>query len=319
MAHFRLEWKKLAVALLLFSATALHAQEELDAALKTISPATQGVIKSLSQLDRLQPPQWRTHVADMAHGEAVELDDSSWEMAHLPAQMSREALWYRAWVEVPKDVHGYDVTGARIWFSFHVWSDGNWTRIVYFNGRRVALGEDLEPIMAFDQARPGDKILIAVKLSKTVDVKHVQGSDFLLEPPASRPSPDRVWKELLSAGQLGTTLGNEAAQAAKQVDAAASAIDIAALGRGDQKAFDDSLERAETTLGLLKDPLMQLSGNLTGNSHIDAAWLWPMTETVDVVRRTFTSALQLLDEYPNSVYAQSAAQYSEWMEQKYPP
>ena len=44
-----------------------------------------------------------------------------------------------------------------------------------------------------------------------------------------------------------------------------------------------------------------------------------MTETVDVVRRTFTSALQLLDEYPNSVYTQSAAQYSEWMEQKYPP
>ena len=28
--------------------------------------------------------------------------------------------------------------------------------------------------------------------------------------------------------------------------------------------------------------------HLTGNSHIDAAWLWPWTETVDVVKRTFS-------------------------------
>ena len=319
MALSRLAFKKIALtvssALLVFSAISIHAQQEFDTALNKLAPATQSVVKSLSQLDRLPAPQWRTHIADMAHGEALELDDSTWEMAHMPGQMSREAMWYRAWIEVPKDVHGYDGTGARIWFSFHVWSDGDWTKIVYFNGRRVALGEDLEPIIAFDQAKPGDKILIAVKLSKTVDVKHVQGADFLLEPPSSRPSPERIAKELLSAGLLTATLGKDSTQ----VDSAASAVDLAALGRGDQRAFDASLQKAEAALGPLKDPFRQLSANLTGNSHIDAAWLWPMTETVDVVRRTFTSALQLLDEYPNSVYTQSAAQYSEWMEQKYPP
>ena len=309
----------LAVVMLAAISPPLTAQsQEADKVLKALSPATKSVIKNLSQLDRLPAPQWRTHVADMPHGEALELDDSGWQRANMPAQVSRDAIWYRAWVEVPRDVHGYDVTGSRIWFSFHVWSDGDWTKIVYFNGRRVALGEDLEPIIAFDQAKPGDKVLIAVKLSKTVDVKHVQGSDFLLEPPASRPGPERVWKELLSAGELGATLGSNAAEAGKQVDTAASAIDIAALGRGDQKAFDASLQKAEATMDPLKDQLKQFSAYLTGNSHIDAAWLWPMTETVDVVRRTFTSALQLLDEYPNSVYAQSAAQYSEWMEQKYP-
>ena len=319
MALSRLAFKQIALtvssALLVFSAISIQAQQEFDTALNKLAPATQSVVKSLSPLDRLPAPQWRTHIADMAHGEALELDDSTWEMAHMPGQMSREAMWYRAWIEVPKDVHGYDVTGARIWFSFHVWSDGDWTKIVYFNGRRVALGEDLEPIIAFDQAKPGDKILIAVKLSKTVDVKHVQGADFLLEPPSSRPSPERMAKELLSAGLLTATLGKDSTQ----VDSAASAVDLAALGRGDQRAFDASLQKAEAALGPLKDPFRQLSANLTGNSHIDAAWLWPMTETVDVVRRTFTSALQLLDEYPNSVYTQSAAQYSEWMEQKYPP
>jgi len=40
--------------------------------------------------------------------------------------------------------------------------------IFYFNGRRVAFGDDLEPIVLFDKAKPGDKILVAVMLLHTV-------------------------------------------------------------------------------------------------------------------------------------------------------
>ena len=69
---------------------------------------------------------------------------------------------------------------------------------------------------------------------------------------------------------------------------------------------------------LLKPTLQQATIRLTGNSHIDAAWLWPWTETVDVVKRTFSTALQLMDEYPDYTYTQSAAVYSDWMAQKYP-
>ncbi len=43
-----------------------------------------------------------------------------------------------------------------------------------------------------------------------------------------------------------------------------------------------------------------------------------MTETVDVVKRTFSTALQLMNEYPNYTYTQSAAAYNEWMATKYP-
>ena len=67
-------------------------------------------------------------------------------------------------------------------------------------------------------------------------------------------------------------------------------------------------------------PLLQKANiHLTGNAHIDAAWLWPWTETVEVVRQTFGTALQLMNEYPRYTYTQSAAAYDEWLEQKYPP
>jgi alpha-mannosidase len=37
-----------------------------------------------------------------------------------------------------------------------------------------------------------------------------------------------------------------------------------------------------------------------------------------VVKRTFGTALQLMYEYPQYTYTQSAAAYNEWMAQKYP-
>ena len=68
----------------------------------------------------------------------------------------------------------------------------------------------------------------------------------------------------------------------------------------------------------MKPDLQGTSVRLTGNAHIDAAWLWPWTETVDVVRNTFSTALQLMHEYPQYTYTQSAAAYNQWMEEKYP-
>ncbi len=70
--------------------------------------------------------------------------------------------------------------------------------------------------------------------------------------------------------------------------------------------FDTSLRDAETTLEALKPMMEQATLHLTGNSHIDAAWLWPWTETVDTVKNTFSTALQLMNEYPTYTYTQSA-------------
>ncbi len=84
-------------------------------------------------------------------------------------------------------------------------------------------------------------------------------------------------------------------------------VDLKALSGGDQTRFDAGLKQAQNDLDALKPLLSQDTFHLTGNSHIDAAWLWPWTETVDVVKRTFGTALQLMYEYPSYTYTQSAA------------
>src|SRR5579872_1812036 len=116
--------------------------------LEKLPPNVQSTVKQLANLGELPPPQWKVHSADIAHGEATDLDDSGWEVAKLHAEGPKTGLWYRAWIEVPKDLNGYDLTGSTISFEFDIdIGGGSGAEIVYFNGRRVAMGEDLEPIV----------------------------------------------------------------------------------------------------------------------------------------------------------------------------
>ena len=48
---------------------------------------------------------------------------------------------------------------------------------------------------------------------------------------------------------------------------------------------------------------------LTGHAHIDLAWLWPYGETRRKLRRTFHTALGLLERSPDFIFNQSTAHY----------
>jgi alpha-mannosidase len=293
-----------------------------------LSAADETAIARLDSLSALPDGAWKMHVGDVPHGEAVNLDDSEWQTVRTGTQSPDEAVWFRRTIEVPESLHGYDLTGARIWFQFRDTAHGSMTQILYFNGRRVAMGEDLEPVVLFDDTKPDEKAVVAVKLLESTGTKTFRGATMRIDFAASRPNPDDLRQEFLSAAELLPSLapGDTSKQAAledsiKSVDV--GALDAAAAGDAETRArsqtlFDASLKTAQDKLDVLRPVLQQATFHLTGNSHIDAAWLWPWTETVDVVHRTFGTALQLMNEYPGYTYTQSAAQYNEWMAEKYP-
>jgi alpha-mannosidase len=298
--------------LLLHAATA---QKVKEAALPSaLSGQSEEILDKLASLSALPKPDWRYHAGDLSHGESSSLDDSSWQPAApmLPA----DALWLRATIEVPKSLNGYDLTGTQISLRLRISANGPVNQIVYFNGRRVAMGTDLEPIVLFPDARPGDRVLVAVKLLHSEDQKRFRGSQETIEFAANRPNPKDFHDEAVSAGLLLPALGQS--DQAQALESAVQSVNLTALGAGNQSAFDDSLRQGQQRLLTLRPVLQHADIHLTGNAHIDAAWLWPWTETVEVVRQTFGTALQLMNEYPQYTYTQSAAAYDEWMEQKYP-
>jgi len=312
-------WVRISAIIFLFcgAVQAQFLQQSLDIE-KRLPESERATIARLENLSHLPVGTWRYHAGDLPHAEDPSLDDSSWPVAKVDSTYPKETLWFRQWVEVPKNLDGYDLTGTRIWFRFQAWVNGPLPQIIYFNGRRVAMGDDLEPIVLFDRARPGDRVLIAVKLMATVDEKHFAGSPMTIAFAAERPSPQDIGEEFLSAAVLIPSLSKDPAGDQATLEKAIGQVDLKALDNSDQMQFDASLREADTTLEALKPMMNQATLHLTGNSHIDAAWLWPWTETVDTVRNTFSTALQLMNEYPSYTYTQSAAAYNDWMARDYP-
>ena len=304
------------VATLAPTVPSLTAQNLPDAKLPTLlTPASQTVLDQLASLAALPAPVWRYHVGDLPHGEEPSLDDSAWPVAAPDSKLPVEAVWMRATLAVPATLHGYDLTGAMITFRLHTADD---TQIVYFNGRRVAMGPDLEPITLFADARPGDKILVAVKLLHSTEEKRFIASEQPIHFAATRPNPEDFRQEVAAAAVLLPALGDGGSATASKLETLVQSVKVATLSGDGQAAFDKSLVDAQAGMMLLRPELQKAGIHLTGNAHIDAAWLWPWTETVEVVRQTFGTALQLMNEYPKYTYSQSAAAYDEWMEQKYP-
>lgn len=55
-----------------------------------------------------------------------------------------------------------------------------------------------------------------------------------------------------------------------------------------------------------------------GHAHIDSAWLWPLRETRRKVARTFSNALDLIEQSEEFIFAASSAQQYKWIKEDYP-
>jgi alpha-mannosidase len=64
------------------------------------------------------------------------------------------------------------------------------------------------------------------------------------------------------------------------------------------------------------DPSLILSA--LGHSHIDLAWLWPLRETVRKGARTFSTALLMMEYYPDYIFGASQPQLYQWVKSFYP-
>ncbi|MDW7695406.1 alpha-mannosidase [Flammeovirgaceae bacterium SG7u.111] len=61
-----------------------------------------------------------------------------------------------------------------------------------------------------------------------------------------------------------------------------------------------------------------IEASAIGHAHIDVAWLWPLRETVRKTSRTFSTALRLMEEYPDYKFGASQPVLYEMMKEHYP-
>lgn len=65
-----------------------------------------------------------------------------------------------------------------------------------------------------------------------------------------------------------------------------------------------------------KDSALKVSA--IGHAHMDVAWLWPLRETVRKCARTFSTALRMMEEYPDYHFGASQPQLYQMIKDAYP-
>lgn len=277
------------------------------------------VIDRLNSITTLAEPEWRV-AGDIAHPEDENLNDTTWETMKLEGTWPSGTRVLRRWIEVPEKVDGYAIRGSLLKLDLYLTSPGRVLITEFANGAMVFHGTDDEQqlITLTENAQPGQKFLIAVRADAEEKETEIYRSRLIIEPPAARPNPGLIRDEILAARLVIDAYDAGRSERDAQLGAAVQAIDLSALDRSDQAAFDDSLRNAQVKLQVLNPWLKGFTIRAVGNSHIDMAWLWPWTETVEVVRNTFRSVLDLMREYPDFKFTMSSARTYEWMEEKYP-
>src|SRR5579864_2860035 len=284
----------------------------------------------LDALTRQAEPDWRFH-SDIPHPEDAGVNDSDWgsvmindvsgEGTNANAEHWQGTRVFRRWIQVPEKINGYATQGAQVSLDLRFRSRDGLRITVFSNGVILYRGsdDDILPVLLTENAQPGQKFLVAARVVAGDDVQaEFFRSELTIQPPKTRPDPAFLRAELLSARPIIAAYEDGKAQRQEQLDAAVKAIDFSPLDRGDQSGFDASLKQAQTKLEVLRPWLQQFDVRIVGNSHIDMAWLWPWTETVEVVRNTFQSVLDLMREYPDFKFTMSSARTYEWMQEKYP-
>ncbi len=90
----------------------------------------------------------------------------------------------------------------------------------------------------------------------------------------------------------------------------------------DSEEFIHGIEAADEYM--VREYYEKVCGNseavvsLIGHTHIDVAWLWTLDQTREKVQRTFSTALSLMDRYPEYVFMSSQPQLYEYLKEEAP-
>ena len=277
-------------------------------------------LQRLEDMITMPLTDWRSHADDLPHPEDPNMDDSSWKAVKLHERVNMRPVWFRRVVEIPNAMGGYGIEGKRVQLALRVGFPGHGRVRVFFNGSMVEMTDisTQQPILLSDSARPGEKFVVAAYVPPGEGEAGIFDASIEVDYPPDTPNPLSMLQQIMAVQVASKGFPDGQAEREEQLSAAVKSLDFEALDRGDQKAFDRSLAVADSKLQPLAKWMKEFSILAVGNAHIDLAWLWPWTETVEVVRDTFGTAVELMDEYPGFIFAQSTAQDFLWLEKKYP-
>jgi alpha-mannosidase len=253
-------------------------------------------------------------------GESVNLDDSDWELT-FPGFKWKESntnVWFRSGVNIPEKIGGFSLIGRKMTLFLYIDNGGE----VFVNGDSLGSFEwGTAEFVISEELQAGDNFLIAVRGINRPGWGKV--SEYRIEFSGmvdfQKKVQDKVWG-LMIARRVAGELSEKPDHWIKQINKVAhNIIESQAFIDGDEQGFLAEFDKQGKLLQDLKAEVQDkyhLFG--AGYSHIDLAWQWPWVETVEVLKNTTESVLNIMKRFPDFKYSMGQAHAYEWMENYYP-
>ncbi|MFP4502003.1 MAG: alpha-mannosidase [Candidatus Hydrogenedentota bacterium] len=235
--------------------------------------------------------------------------------------------WFRFTAQLPAEFRGEQVVAlVRLPGATHAagaglaWESGE--ALAYVNGEPTAgIDRNHETIVLTRKARTGDQfeILLEAQSGPRIETYHIfQYADIAVFDPY-------VWEFYWDSQvvlDVVNALPEDYAPRYRLQALLTQALEMVDLQHQGDKAFYASLTKAQKLLraGLKEFAASYGMGNitLTGHSHIDTAWLWPLRETRRKCGRTWATVLRLMEHYPEFHFSASQPALYEFVKQNYP-
>jgi len=321
--------KKTAFFLLLVIMQVIYPQSNID----KITSDLVGLIKISFDNWKISPDLNDFKSGDIAPY-AKDFDDSDWKDLTLNQYTYLDSCWIRKEIILPANILGKPVSGVvKLLLSVddfgYMYIDGEYKDKFPWNGEFV-LSEN---------AKPGMKFLIAIRAVNTGGPLRLINAEIESENTSSVKKEIEDFILALRTGQKLLSFDTYQTNARVKVDPGTDKskmnsdektllnqllqdkilfLNIDALRNGNTEEFLSSMNLVKKDLLKVREFSKRFTLHFTSNAHIDAAWLWRSSETIEVVKNTFSSVLRMMDSVPHFTYSQSSAAYYDWMEKLYP-
>ena len=181
--------------------------------------------------------------------------------------------------------------------------------LAYVNGTPAqGIDRNHHVIVLTEKARPGQTFEIAIECTPQTrfDATHVfRTADMAV---MHKLPWDFYWDATVYLDVI-ETMERSSETARRLLNLVTETVKRVDLQHAGEAAYFDSLARARRRLqrGMKAFEAGNDLGRLTlvGQSHIDTAWLWPLRETRRKVGRTWSTALTLMEQYPEYIFQAS--------------
>jgi len=260
--------------------------------------------------------------------EKVDINDAT----DLPEELSLgKNVWFRLSFEVPE---GFSRESTALRFTVRAGSGSEMTPIpgrpaaeaqCYANGHPLQSfdhGHELLPLE--DVPDEAGKFDLLIEVGTTFLWGGLDIEKFILERAELvevREEVRSLYFEYKSLNDLRKSLPEKSPLGEKILDRLATAGRLLSFTPESTRELKIEIEEAREVLSEVKNIKSEFSDfklTAAGHAHIDAAWLWPWSETVRKCGRTFSTALKLMEEYPDFRFVQSQPHLYEFVRQRYP-